>query len=233
VITNLQEHADESIRRLEAAGVAHAAVVCDALDESALVAAIDELKDELGVFRHLVNNLGGAYRFYWTYDSDMAEFDRTINLNLRYAVVASREFARQLIDAGQGGSIVNVSSSAERGSPLLGAYGAAKAGLSSFSRTMALELGPYGIWVNVVEPGAISRPNHTPEEREEMGAAALKIPLRRMGTAVDIANAVLFLLSDMACYITGHTLTLDGGMAMGYPDGPSPFIPVSLRVPVA
>jgi 3-oxoacyl-[acyl-carrier protein] reductase len=228
IVTNIQEHAGEAVRRLERAGVPHAAVVADALDETELVGAIDELRDELGLFRHLVNVVGGGRGVYWTYASDMAYFDHAIALNLRYAVVSGREIARHLKEAGEGGSIVNISSLAERGAPLLAAYGAAKAGLASFSRTMALELGPHGIRVNVVELGPIRRPEVAPEDLELTKAAALKIPLRRQGEPADVAKCVLFLLSDLAAWVTGQTLTIDGGESLGYPDGPSPFIPAAM-----
>jgi NAD(P)-dependent dehydrogenase (short-subunit alcohol dehydrogenase family) len=231
IITNVAAHADEGSAQLEAAGVPHAAVVADALDEAELVAAIDDLEAALGTFRHLVNVVGGGFALAWTDRTDMTVFDRAIAMNLRYAVVSCREIARRLRASGNDGSIVNVSSLAERGAPLLAAYGAAKAGLSSFSRTMALELGHYGIRVNVVELGAIRRIDTPPADEEAIAAATATIPLRRQGGPADVASGVLFLLSDLAGYITGQTLAIDGGLGMGYPGGPSPFIPASLLPP--
>jgi len=122
--------------------------------------------------------------------------------------------ARRLMEARLPGSIVNVSSVAARGAPLLGAYGAAKAGLESFSRTMAMEWGPYGIRVNVVAAGTIKTPRAgTGEMADE---ASRTIPLRRRGEPADIADAALFLLAD---YTTGHTLVADGGLGMGNAGG--------------
>ncbi len=147
---------------------------------------------------------------------DMAAFDRVVARNLRYAVVACREVARPLLDAGLSGSIVNVSSGASRGTPLLGAYAAAKSGLEAFSRTMALEWGPDGIRVNVVSLGSVRTPRTGAADRAEAAAA---IPLRRRGDAEEVAAAVLFLLSDLASYTTGHTLVVDGGIGLGHPGG--------------
>ncbi len=218
VITNVQEHADDSVRRLEQSGAKCAAVVADVTDEAALSSAIADLGHELGPIRHLVNVVGGNLADDWHRAAafDMAAFDRVVARNLRYAVVACREVARRLIDSGQSGSIVNISSIAVRGTPLLAAYGAAKAGLESFSRTMALEWGPHAIRVNLVAPGTIRTPR---AGQGDMIDAAGSIPLRRRGDPEDIACAAMFLLSDLAGYITGHTLTVDGGAILGHPGG--------------
>jgi len=217
-ITNIQEHADDTAARLGGAGAKSAVEVADATDESQLVGAIARLSRRLGPIRHLVNVVGGNLADDWhrAAEFDMAAFDRVVARNLRYAVVACREVTHSLLEAGQPGSIVNISSTAARGAPLLGAYGAAKAGLESFSRTMALEWGPRGIRVNVVAAGTIRTPR---AGRDDMSDAAGSIPLRRRGEPEDIARAAVFLLSDLAGYITGHTLTVDGGMSLGHPGG--------------
>jgi 3-oxoacyl-[acyl-carrier protein] reductase len=218
VITNLAEHAAETARGLEGAGHRVEAAVADATDEAQLVGAIAELAGRVGPIRHLVNVVGGNLSDDWFRASefDMAAFDRVIARNLRYAVVACREVARPLIASGQPGSIVNISSIAAKGTPLLGAYGAAKAGLESFSRTMALEWGPHGIRVNLVAAGTIRTPRAGREDLTEQSAS---IPLRRRGEAAEVAHAAMFLLSDLAGYTTGHTLVVDGGMGLGHPGG--------------
>jgi NAD(P)-dependent dehydrogenase (short-subunit alcohol dehydrogenase family) len=119
------------------------------------VAAIAGIIAELGPLRHLVNVVGGALVDDWgrAAEYDMGAFDRLVSRNLRYAVVSCREVAGSLIRRGEPGAFVNISSVAARGVPLLAGYGAAKAGLESFSRTMALEWARHGIRVNLVAPG--------------------------------------------------------------------------------
>jgi NAD(P)-dependent dehydrogenase (short-subunit alcohol dehydrogenase family) len=215
VVTYVPEDADDSRARVEAHGRKAASVVCDVTDTDALVAALAELRSQLGTVRHLVNVVGGTLVDDWHRASayDMDAFDRIIARNLRYAVVASREVGAALIGEGLPGSIVNTSSISSRGTPLLGAYGAAKAGLESFSRTMAMEWGSRGIRINCVAPGTVRTPRAG--ESEMADEAARTIPLGRRGTPQDIADATLFLLSDMASYITGQTLVVDGGSSLG------------------
>jgi NAD(P)-dependent dehydrogenase (short-subunit alcohol dehydrogenase family) len=215
VITYVAEHAEDSRRRIEALGRRCAVAVADVTDEHALVSAIASIADSLGRIRHVVNVIGGALVDDWhrTSDYDLHAFDRIIARNLRYAVVSCREVARPLLAAGEPGSIVNVSSIAARGTPLLAAYGAAKAGLESFSRTMALEWGARGIRVNLVAPGTIKTPRSGQSDLADIAAAT--IPLARRGEPTDIANTALFLLSDLAAYITGQTIAVDGGSSLG------------------
>ena len=215
VITYVAEHAAESVAHIEALGGRAAACVLDVTDETALVAGIAELSAQLGPFRHLVNVVGGSLADDWhrAAEYDMDAFDRVVARNLRYAVVSCREVARELIGRGLPGSLVNLSSVAARGTPLLAAYGAAKAGLESFGRTMALEWAPRAIRVNAVAPGTIKTPRAGTTDMAD--AAAKEIPLARRGDPADIANAVLFLLSDLAAYITGVTLPVDGGTSIG------------------
>jgi NAD(P)-dependent dehydrogenase (short-subunit alcohol dehydrogenase family) len=218
VVTNLREHANDAVARAEAAGATCVAVVADATDEAALVDAIADVAATVGPIRHVVNVVGGNSDddYHRAAEYDMATFDRVVARNLRYAVVTCREIARPLLDAGLDGSIVNISSGASRGTPLLGAYAAAKSGLEAFSRTMALEWGPRGIRVNVVSLGSVRTPRTGADDRAEAAAA---IPLRRRGDAEEVAGAVLFLLSDLASYTTGHTLVVDGGVGLGHPGG--------------
>lgn len=218
VVTLVPDHAADTVARVEALGRRAAAVVADVTDDDALVEAIASVASQLGTIRHLVNVVGGSLLDDWhrAVDYDMAAFDRVVSLNLRYAVLSCREVARGLTRAGTTGSIVNISSVAARGIPLLGAYGASKAGLESFSRTMALEWGPIGIRVNLVAPGTVKTPR---AGQSDLPEAVKSIPLRRRGEPSDIADAALFLLSDLAGYITGQTLTVDGGSTIGGPGG--------------
>jgi NAD(P)-dependent dehydrogenase (short-subunit alcohol dehydrogenase family) len=215
IITFVPEHAAASVAHAESLGVRAASAVLDVTDEAALVAGIADLAGQLGTFQHLVNVVGGSLADDWhrAAEYDMDAFDRLIARNLRYAVVSCREVARELLAADLPGSMVNLSSAAARGTPLLAAYGAAKAAIESFGRTMALEWAPRGIRVNTVAPGTIKTPRAGTTDMAD--AAAQEIPLGRRGAPEDIANAALFLLSDLSAYITGVTLAVDGGTGMG------------------
>lgn len=215
IISNVAEHADASVAHVASLGRRGAARVLDVTDEAALVEGIAALAGELGSFRHLVNVVGGSLADDWhrAAEYDMASFDRIVARNVRYAVVSCREVAKGLLARKETGSIVNLSSAAARGTPLLAAYGASKAALESFGRTMALEWAPHGIRVNAVAPGTIKTPRAGQTDMAD--EAAKEIPLGRRGDPHDIAHAALFLLSDLGAYITGITLPVDGGTTIG------------------
>jgi NAD(P)-dependent dehydrogenase (short-subunit alcohol dehydrogenase family) len=215
VITNVEAHADEIRAQL---GEGAAVVTADVTDEAAFVAAIATVAAQVGPLRHLVNVVGGNTidDYHPAADFDMEAFDRVVSRNLRYAVVACREVARPMLEQGAPGSIVNVSSAASRGAPLLGAYAAAKSGLEAFSRTMAIEWAPSGLRVNVVSLGMVRTPRTGLEDPPDVAAS---IPLRRRGDASEAAQVAMFLLSDLASYVTGQTLVVDGGLTLGHPGG--------------
>jgi len=185
--------------------------VTDASSVDAALEAVDELPPLLG----LVHVVGGMPFADWSSVTGMppAVFAAVVDLNLQSAFVTTQAVARRLVDQGGGGSIVLVSSISGLSAMPFGApYAAAKAGVLAFMRTAALELGPRGVRVNAVAPGTIrtahsERGTPTVDSPEEQ----LAIPLRRRGTPADIAGAVLYLLSDLAAFVTGHTLVADGG----------------------
>jgi NAD(P)-dependent dehydrogenase (short-subunit alcohol dehydrogenase family) len=214
VVTAVAEHAEEVLAQIRQHGVSGAVEIADVTNEDALRTAMRSLADAIGQPQHLVNVVGGAPVQDWDRleDLNMESFRRVVARNLDYALVACQEVAGPLIRSGQGGSIVNISSIAARGAPLLGAYSTGKGGLESLSRTMALEWGPAGIRVNLVAPGTIKTPRSGSDDNPKASAG---IPLRRRGLPDDIASATMFLLSDMSGYITGQTLVADGGSSIG------------------
>lgn len=184
------------------------ALCADVTDTDSMAAAIAEF-GHVDVF---VNN-AGILRTGPLIDHSPEDFQAVIQVNLVGAFVAAQAAARSM--RGSGGTIVNMSSiNASQPSPNAGAYVAAKAGLEALTRQMSLEWSEFGIRVNAVAPGFVhagmSNPFYTDEAVRER--RALAVPLGRLGTAEDIAKAVLFLASEDADYITGQTLTVDGGL---------------------
>ena len=145
------------------------------------------------------------------------DWQDSFDLVLRHVFYLAQASGRQMVTQGSGGAIVSIASvSGLFAAPLHAAYGAAKAGLIALTRTLAIELAPARIRVNTVAPGAILTPRlldmTTPERRAESAAS---IPLGRLGEPEEVAKAVVFLASDLASYVTGHTLVIDGGAMLG------------------
>ena len=167
----------------------------------------------------LVNNAGISYgRGELTWDMSEERYDHMIKTNLRSVYVCSKGAIPSMLDSGAG-SIVNVASIAVTSNVGGAAYGAAKGGMLSFSRHLAAELGPHHVRVNCVSPGFMRTPMSTGEwqgltgEQTEarMAMFAGYAPLGRAGSVDDIANAILFLASEEASFITGQEIVVDGG----------------------
>lgn len=197
-------------------GGAAIAVGCNVTDELQVDAAFDRVAAELGSLDILVNN-AGVLRDNLLFKMSVDDWDTVMAVHLRGAFLCSRAAQRHMVPAGYG-KIVNTSSVSALGNRGQANYSAAKMGIQGLTRTLAMELGPFGINVNAVAPGFIvtemtaataARVGVTPEQ---MQAEAAKItPVRRVGQPGDIANAVAFLASDQASFITGQTLYVDGG----------------------
>ena len=177
-------------------------------------AAVDAVLDKFGTPDVVVNN-AGIVRFGPLVDLDADDFRAVVDVNLVGPFIVARAAARRWIEAGRTGAIVNVTSmNGIAAGPNAGAYGATKAAIALLTAQMALEWGRFGIRVNAVAPGLIdagmSEPIYAdPPTRE---ARQSKVPLGRLGTAADIADAVLFLASDRASYIHGQNVLVDGGV---------------------
>jgi len=196
-----------------------------ALDRRAFIAACDAgIAQQIETFfddaqRHfdsapqlLVNN-AGVQTWSPLLELDEADWDRVIRTNLKGCFLNTQKAARLMIAAGHGGRIVNIGSGCNKiAFPNLVDYSASKAGIDQLTRSAAMELGPHGITVNCVAPGAIEV-ERTRRESPDYGSTWSRItPLRRIGTPADVANAVLFLCSERASFITGQTLGVDGGI---------------------
>jgi 3-oxoacyl-[acyl-carrier protein] reductase len=169
----------------------------------------------------LVNVVGGMLPGHWASLLDYSEenLDALLRSNLKVAFLTSQAFARALSAAKRPGAIVQIATiAALQGMPYGAGYATAKAGLLALARTMALEWGPLGIRVNAVAPGTIQVPKNAGSGETAHDRAV--IPMGRRGRPEDIAGAVLFLLSDLAEWITGQLLPVDGGASIrpGYLD---------------
>jgi NAD(P)-dependent dehydrogenase (short-subunit alcohol dehydrogenase family) len=194
---------------LRARGHAADALVLDVTDIEAVRAALAAKP----AFHILVNN-AGTNRPGPFVDTKVEDFDYVFNINVRAAYFVAQAVARRLVEAGEGGSIVNVSSQMGHvGGPRRTVYCATKHAMEGFTKAMAIELAPHGIRVNTLAPTFIETPMTKPFfENQEFRADTLKrIKLGRLGQVPDLMGAVVFLASDAAALMTGTSLVIDGG----------------------
>lgn len=192
--------------------------VGDADDVHRLVADTIGWRERVDI---LVNN-AGIFPSVPVLDMTPDDFDRVIRTNLRGAYLCSREVALRMRGQETGGRIINVTSidALHPSAVGLAHYDASKHGLWGFTKNLALELAPHGIWVNAIAPGAIATPGVATmqaatdsriDPKAILETFLAQVPMRRMGVPDDIARAALFLASDLASYVTGAQLVVDGG----------------------
>ncbi|WP_431985374.1 3-oxoacyl-ACP reductase FabG [Streptomyces qinglanensis] len=192
------------------------AVGCDVSDSGQVEAAVARVSEELGAPVVLVNN-AGVLRDNLLFKMSDNDWDTVLNVHLRGAFLMSRACQKSMVDAGYG-RIVNLSSSSALGNRGQINYAAAKAGMQGFTKTLAKELGKFGITANAVAPGFIATDmTAATAERVGMGfedfktAAAGQIPVQRVGEPADIANAVAFFVDEKAGFVSGQVLYVAGG----------------------
>jgi 3-oxoacyl-[acyl-carrier protein] reductase len=210
---------DESQAAASAEGLGATRAVgigCNVSDEASVAAAVTRVVEELGGLHVLVNN-AGITRDNLLFKMTVDDWDAVMGVHLRGAFLMSRAAQKTFVDQ-KYGKILNLSSVSANGNRGQANYSAAKAGVQGFTRTLALELGQFGVNVNAIAPGFIAtemtddtarRLKMDVEEFRTLNAEAN--PIKRIGHPEDIAAAAAFLCSDEASYITGQTLYVDGG----------------------
>jgi len=199
------------VAEIEALGVAGLVVMGDVGDEQSVAAMIDRVEAELGPLGIVVNN-AGITRDNVVMLMSPDEFDGVVRTHLRGTFLVSKAAARKMLRRREG-AIVNISSVVgRRGNAGQANYAAAKAGIIGLTKSLAKELGARSIRVNAVAPGYIDTAMTQALPDPVKQAIVDNTPLRSIGSASDVANAVLFLASPLSRYITGCTLPVDGGL---------------------
>ena len=221
-----QQGAEEAAKRLDPHLKHVKALAVNVADPQSIAAMMDAIVSDYGRLDLLLNNagVGGNIPFL---ETSLEDWNRIIGINLTGAFLVAQAAAREMVKSG-GGKIVNIASlSGQRGGNGRSAYGAAKAGLELLTKVMAVELSPHHINVNAIAPGAIetemAKFAHDEATRK---AYHYLIPMDRYGVPSEIADAAVFLCSDEARYLQGHTLNVDGGfLAAGLMFGPNKQLP--------
>jgi meso-butanediol dehydrogenase/(S,S)-butanediol dehydrogenase/diacetyl reductase len=221
-----QSELDAVATELRASGARAASHPLDVTDEASVDAAFAACLAEFGRLDILVNNAGIGYLIHPLADTPKSSWDAVLGVNLTGAFLCSRAAARIMIPQGRGGRIVNIASQAAKsGFPHMAAYVASKHGLVGLTRSSAIELGPHGITVNAVCPNHVTTGLGAVQNEyfskyfgqtvdEYLAAMRRSIPMRREGLASDTAEAVAFLCSDRAQYVTGEAMNVSGGCEM-------------------
>jgi 3-oxoacyl-[acyl-carrier protein] reductase len=197
-------------------GQRHIGIGCDVSDSGSAQAAVDRVATDLGALHILVNN-AGVTRDNLLFKMTDDDWDTVIAVHLRGAFLMTRAAQKHFVEQ-KYGKVVCLSSVSALGNRGQANYAAAKMGIQGFVRTLAIELGPFGVNANAIAPGFIAT-DMTDATAARVGmpveefrqAAADRNPVRRVGYPEDIAAAAAFLCSDEASYITGQTLYVDGG----------------------
>src|SRR6266542_5084488 len=209
----------DTVERVSAAGARGLAVGADVSDPDQVEAAVNRVAEELGPPNVLVNN-AGVIRDNLLFKMTKDDWDTVLAVHLGGAFLMSRAAQAHMIMQ-RWGRIVSMSSTSALGNRGQANYATAKAGLQGFTKTLAIELGPFGVTANAIAPGFIETAM-TKATAERMGttieqmrdAAAQMIPVRRGGLPGDVANAVVFFAAEESGYVTGQVLYVDGGRGL-------------------
>jgi 2-hydroxycyclohexanecarboxyl-CoA dehydrogenase len=210
------DRAAETVAAIRDAGGDALAQVTDVRERDQVDALTEVTIAEYGRVDVLVNNVGHyLYRGTPFLDTDEEQWNALYDVNLRHMFLCTKALAPTMVEQGDGGSIINVSTvEAFRGMPLMAVYSAFKAGVTQFTKSLALEFGNDGIRVNAIAPDLtqsiqVDYDRWVPVEQEHL--IPTWVPVGRFGTPADIAGVALFLASDLSAFVTGTTVHADGG----------------------
>jgi NAD(P)-dependent dehydrogenase (short-subunit alcohol dehydrogenase family) len=205
------ELADETVRELQSRGVQALSIAGDVRIAADVQRMVADVVAHFGELTIMVNN-AGVQTWKPLLELTELEWDRVIDTNLKGCFLCTQAAGRQMKDQG-GGVIVNIGSGSNRiAFASLSSYTASKGGIETFTKVSAVELGPYGIRVNCVAPGAIEVERTRLEMDDYAGTFGGITPLGRVGTPEDVGRAVAFVASPDAAFITGQTIFVDGGL---------------------
>lgn len=210
--------AEAVVHAARAGGVRATAIRADVSSVEQVRGLVAGAVAEMGRLDILVNNAGvEVHAPFW--DVTEADYDKVLGVNLKGVFFAAQAMVQHLKVTGRPGRIVNISSVHEDlPFPNFAAYCASKGGLKMLTRNLAVELGPLGVTVNNVAPGAIVTPinKNLLNDAVKLKSLTDQIPLARLGTTDDVAGVAVFLASDEAAYVTGSTYVVDGGLTWFY-----------------
>ena len=216
VVDISEEATAETVAAIEAAGGRAAGFACDVSAEDSVLAASAAVLDRFGGIHVLVNN-AGVLRDNLLFRMSVSDWDTVLGVHLRGSFLWSRAAQKPMVDA-HWGRIITLSSTSATGNRGQANYSAAKAGMQGLTKTLAIELGPFGITANAIAPGFIATDmtkataERTGADFEDMKqAAAARIPVRRVGVPQDIANVASFLAGEDASYVSGQVIYVAGG----------------------
>jgi glucose 1-dehydrogenase len=212
------EGADDTLKQIQSTGGKGITVQADVSNIADTQNLIDQAWQQLGGCDILVNN-AGIERGSDFWDTPEADYDAVLAVNLKGPFFLTQAFVRKLRDAKKPGRVINISSVHEdMVFPHFATYCASKGGMRMLMRNLSVELGPLGITVNNVAPGAIATPINASmmADPAKLDPLLRNIPLGRLGTSEEVAGLVAYLASEEAAYITGSTYVMDGGLMRNY-----------------
>ncbi|MCX2953927.1 2,3-dihydro-2,3-dihydroxybenzoate dehydrogenase [Lentzea sp. NEAU-D7] len=223
-VDNDADQLRDSVEKLRGEDLRVHGFTADVTSGAEVEAVVDRIEQELGPIDYLVN-AAGVLRVGQVTELSEEDWTRTFQVNTNGVFLTSRAVARRMVPRRTGAIVTVASNSASTARVGMGAYAASKAASTMFTKCLGLEVARYGIRCNLVAPGSTDTPmlralwnggDATATSIEgKLDAYRVGIPLRKLARPADVANAVLFLLSDQAAHVTMHDLTVDGGATLG------------------